>query len=149
MKTVGHSYSSGISFNQIPIPNDIRPPPFKPLKDHSSFDGPVYLSSPQAPHSEYGVPHNEYGVPQKEYGVPSNEYGQPSHYSSPSSDYSQKQSIIVDPKAYDAYHSMRIKLSKPQPTATALPGPITLFDGFVDHKGLEIQKSIEYEIRTR
>jgi len=142
MKTVGHSYSSGISFNQIPIPNDIRPPPFKPLKDHSSFDGPVYLSSPQAPHSEYGVPHNE-------YGVPSNEYSPPSHYSSPSSDYSQKQAIIVDPKAYDAYHSMRIKLSKPQPTATALLGPITLFDGIVDHKGLEIQKSIEYEIRTR
>lgn len=173
MKTVGHVYSSGISFNQIPIPNDIQPPPpppFKPLKNHQSFDGHVYLPSHETPHSEYGVPHKEYGVPhkeygvphkeygtpqkeygvpQKEYGVPDNEYGPPSLYSSPSSDYSQKQSIIIDPKAYDAYHSMRIKLSKPQPTATALPGPITILDGIVDHKGLEIQKSIAYEIRTR
>ncbi|CAH1730317.1 unnamed protein product [Chironomus riparius] len=163
MKTVGHVYSSGISFNQIPIPNDIRPPPFKPLKNRPSFDGPVYLPSHETPHSEYGVPHKEYGAPQKEYGVPQkeygvphneygvpdNEYGPPSSYSSPSSDYSQKQSIIVDPKAYDAYHSMRLKLSKPQPTATSLPGPITLLDGIVNHNGLEIQKSIAYEIRTR
>lgn len=129
-KTVGHVYTSGISVNQYPIPNDILPPPFKPLSNYpSSYDTPVY-----SPHSEYGVPSSSF-------------------YSSPSSDYSgypsQKQSIVVDPKAYDAYHSMKIKLSKPQATASSLPGPVTIFDGVVDSKGLEIQKSIEYEIRTR
>lgn len=136
MKTVGHGYSSGITFNQLPIPNDNSPPPpFKPLKDYpSSYDSPTYIHSSVQPHKEYGPP---------------------SHFSSSSSssDYSayssQKDSIIVNPKAYDAYHSMKLKFSKPQPTATSLPGPITIFDGILDNKGLEIQKSVEYEIRAR
>lgn len=128
-KTVGHVYSSGISVNQYPIPNNIPPPAFKPLKDYPSFDTSAY-----SPHHEYGVPTSYYS-------------SSPSEYSGLSS---HKESIVIDPKAYDAYHSMRLKLSKPHSTAaTSLLGPVTIFDGLVSKDGLEIQKSIEYELKAR
>lgn len=123
MKTVisGHS-----SFNQIPFPNN--PPPFKPLKD---FPSPPSLNSI---HTEYGLPHAEYGTPL----VYSPEYL--------SSLSSNKQSVMVDPKAYDAYHAMKIRKANRHQTpslhSSSLPG--------LEHlkAPVEIQKSIEYEFHS-
>jgi hypothetical protein len=111
MKTVGHDYSSGgYSLNQIPIPNN--PPPFKPLKDFP----PTYEQSHHVPHAEYGVPY-------------SHEY-----LSALSSD---KKSIVINPKAYDTYHSMIKKNSHSKHKV-----PLESIGG------LEIQKSIEYVIKS-
>lgn len=129
MKTVISSHSH--SFNQIPFPNS--PPPFKPLRN--------YQSSPSlnSLHAEYGVPHEEYGMPL----VYSPEYI--------SSLSSNAQSVMVDPKAYDAYHSMKIRKINPQ--HNSLPSQSTLSSSHLpglDHlkAPFEIQKSIEYEINS-
>lgn len=114
MKSVGYeSFSGGHSFNQIPIPDDIPPPPFKPLSS-----------------SAYNIPfdHSQYGPP-------------PSHYSEYSGQASQKKPIAVHPKAYDIYHTMKVKLSKEKNFVT-LP---TVVD---NSNGLEIVKSIRYELRA-
>lgn len=119
-KTVVSSnlYSShGQRFNQLAIPKN--PPPFKPLKNYL----PPTSSSP---HAEYGVP--------LVYS--------PEFLSGISSD---NHPVMVNPKAYDAYHGMKIrKLTPPQNSlsASSLPGLDTLQVPF------EIQKSIEYEIRS-
>lgn len=132
MKTVTHAYSSGgHNFNQIPIPN-VVPPPFKPLKDLPVFNGPS--PSFQSQNSENGVP-------------------KISSYSPSSFDYSgsssDTQSIMIDPKAYGAYHSMKMKLSKPKAaTQSSLPGPISLSTIQDHNNGFEIQKSIQYEISS-
>lgn len=112
------SYSSH-NFNQFPIPNN--PPPFKPLKTYPSPPSPNSL-----PHSEYGVPL----VYSPEYlsGIPSDNHP-----------------VMVDPKAYDAYHAMKAKKLSAQQnslSASSLPGLEHLKSPF------EIQKSIEYEIKT-
>lgn len=110
------SYSSH-NFNQLPIPNN--PPPFKPLN--------TYLSpSLNSPHSEYGVPL----VYSPEYlsGIPS-----------------ENRPVMVDPKAYDAYHAMKMKKTSAQQNSidlSSLHGLENLKTPF------EIQKSIEYEIKT-
>jgi hypothetical protein len=55
-------------------------------------------------------------------------------------------SSIVNPKAYDAYHTMTMKLSKPQAlVSSSLPGPISL--SLLADKDFEIQKSIQYELK--
>ncbi|KAG5674150.1 hypothetical protein PVAND_004134 [Polypedilum vanderplanki] len=118
MKTVT---SGGHSFNQIPIPSDAPmppPPPFKPLKNF-----PVY--SPQTSSFE----NSDIYLPD---------------YSGTSLDI---KSINTNPKAYDAYHTMTMKLSKPQAVvSTSLPGPISL--NLLADKDFEIQKSIQYEIQS-
>lgn len=128
MKTVISSHS----FNQIPFPNSL--PPFKPLRNYESSPS---LNS-NSLHAEYGVPHQEYGMPL----VYSPEYI--------SSLSSNKQSVMVDPKAYDAYHSMKIRNINPQ--HNSLPSQSTLSSSLpgLDHlkAPYEIQKSIEYEIHS-
>lgn len=120
MKTVVSTYSSdNHSFNQIPIPNDF-PPPFKPLNDHPNFDFP-YKNSISV-HSEYGLPNQ---------------------YPDYSAQASEKRPIAVNPKAYDIYHSLKVKMAKEKNFVT-LP---TLID-LLDPQGLEIQQSIGYEIKA-
>lgn len=116
MKSVGHNqYSGGHSFNQLPIPDDPQPPPFKPLNEYSPYD--TSFDSPQSIQSHYGPPN---------------------HFSDFSAQGSASRPIAVNPKAYDIYHSMKIKLKKEKNFVT-LP---TIIDG----KGLEIQKSIGFEL---
>lgn len=110
------SYAShGHSFNQLPLPNN--PPPFKPLRN--------YPSPSSSPHSEYGVP--------LVYS--------PDYLSGISSNHNP---VMVDPKAYDAYHAMKKRKisSQHNSLASSLPGLETLKAPF------EIQKSIEYEIKA-
>jgi hypothetical protein len=117
---------SGHNFNQIPLPKS--PPPFKPLQDFP----------PIQQHSQYGVPHTQYGAPL---------VYSPEFLSTLSS---QKQSVLVDPKAYDAYHAMKTRklnsqtnsFSSSSLSASSLPG--------LEHIGapFEIQKSIQYEIKA-
>lgn len=122
MKSVGHSqYSggghsqSGHNFNQLPIPDDPQPPPFKPLSDYPPYD--ISYDTPQSIQSHYGPPN---------------------HFSDFSAQGSAKSPIAVNPKAYDIYHSMKIKLKKEKNFVT-LPT-------FIDGKGLEIQESIGFEL---
>lgn len=124
MKSIGHGSSHpalSTVVNQYPIPDD--PPPFKPL-------------------SSYNAPFEQYGPPQ-----------QPSLHSYTSdhfSDYSHQKSVAVHPKAYEAYHSMMLKETnrhkfneqQQHPNFVTLP-PIL---GALPQDGLEIQKSIQYEI---
>lgn len=118
MKSVGSAYSSGgHSFNQIPFPSDL-PPPFKPLKDYPT----------------YNIPFESSKLIQSEYGLPK-------YYPDYSAQASEKKPVAV--KAYDTYHSLKIKMTKEKNFVT-LP---TLTD-FLDPQGLEIQKSIGYEIRA-
>jgi hypothetical protein len=110
------SYSSH-NFNQLPIPNN--PPLFKPLKNYQT---PPSLNS--SPHSQYGVPL----VYSPEYLSSSNNHP-----------------VMVDPKAYDAYHAMKTRKLSSQHnslSASSLPGLEHLNTPY------EIQKSIEYEIKT-
>lgn len=111
MKSVGYKYSSP-SFNQIPFPNDL--PPFKPLNNYPSYDIPD-----ESIHSEYGPPSHNYDL---------------------SGHSSIKKPIAVNPKAYDIYHTMKLKLTKEKNFVT-LP---TL----IDSHGLEIRKSVGYEIKV-
>lgn len=129
MKTAISSHSH--SFQQIPFPNS--PPPFKPLNDYQS---PPSLNSL---HAEYGVPHQEYGMPL----VYSHEYM--------SSLSSNKQSVMVDPKAYDAYHSMKNRKINPQHNSLRSQSTLSSSLPGLDHlkAPYEIQKSIEYEIHSR
>lgn len=122
MKSVGHSqYSggghsqSGHSFNQLPIPDDPQPPPFKPLNEYPPYD--ISYDTPQSIQSHYGPPN---------------------HFSDFSAQGSAKSPVAVNPKAYDIYHSMKIKLKKEKNFVT-LPT-------FIDGKGLDIQKSIGFEL---
>jgi hypothetical protein len=116
MKSVGHdSYSGGHDFNQLPIPNDI-PPPFKPLSNYPSHNSPFESTK-------------------------LSQYGPPNYYSDYSAQSSNRKPISVNPKAYDIYHSMKIKANNGKNFVT-LP---TVVDR---SKGLEIQKSIEYEIKA-
>jgi hypothetical protein len=133
VKTVGSSYAT--HFNQIPIPND--PPPFKPLKNYPSYPSASYDLTQPSFHSVYGPP-----------------------FSSPDYSGSDKhESIVVDPKAYDAYHTMNKKkrrvVIKTKTTDATLLGPVKLQADaskdapiVVNKNGLEIQKSIEYEIKS-
>ena len=112
MKSVGYEqYSGGHSFNQIPFPNNL--PPFKPL--NSPFSVPL-----DSIHSEYDPSSHSFDLS-----------GQSSI---------KKPQIAVNPKAYDIYHTMKLKLTKEKNFVT-LP---TL----IDSKGLEIRKSIGYEIKV-
>lgn len=133
MKSIGHGSSQPAHVvNQYPIPDD--PPPFKPI------------SSYNAPFEQYGPPQQ---LPFEQYGPPQ----QPSPHSYTSdhfSDYSHQQSVAVHPKAYEAYHSMMLKETnrhnsneqQQHPNFVTLP-PIL---GALPQDGLEIQKSIQYEI---
>lgn len=116
MKSVGYeSYSGGQSLNQLPNPNN--PPPFKPLDSYSfnvPFEGPKSIQS-----NQYGPPLNSF----------SDYHGQSSN----------KMSVAVNPKAYDIYHTMKIKMTKDKNFVTIPPTNV---------KGLEIQKSIQYEIKA-
>lgn len=113
MKSVGYEhYSGGVSLNHIPFPNEL--PPFKPLKSYPSHDIPL-----ETIHSEYGPPEHSFDL---------------------SFQSSNKRPIAVNPKAYDIYHTMKLKLTKEKNFVT-LP---TL----IDSKGLEIRKSIGYEIKV-
>lgn len=120
MKT---AISSGHSFNQIPYPKN--PPPFKPLQDFP----------PQ--HSQYGVP---------------TEYGAPLVYSPEflSALSSQKQPVLIDPKAYDAYHAMKNRKLNSQTNSFQSPSLSTSSLPGLEHIGapFEIQKSIQYEIKA-
>lgn len=114
MKSVGYKHNSGgLSFNQIPFPNDL--PPFKPLNNYPSYAAPFEMI-----HSEYGPPSP--------------------HSFDLSGHSSNKKPIAVNPKAYDIYHTMKLKLTKEKNFVT-LP---TL----IDSQGLEIRKSIGYEIKV-
>lgn len=120
MKSVGYQgYSGGHSFNQLPIPNDL-PPPFKPINTYSSYDIP--FESQKTLNTQYGPPL--------------------SHYSDYHGQSSNKQSVAVNPKAYDIYHTMNLKLTKEKNFVTVPPTNID------NSKGLEIQKSIAYEIKA-
>lgn len=146
MKTVGHAYTSNL--NQIPFPNN--PPPFKPLKD-TSF--PIY-GPPSHPSSSSSYSGSK--TPPTEYGPPNLYSSSLDHSGFSSSD--KHESFVVDPKAYDAYHTMKKRrLANPKATAETILGPVTL--NIVDNnkninsnsnniRGLEIQKSIEYEIKS-
>lgn len=127
---------SSHNFNQIPFPKNSPqpPPPFKPLRD---FQSPPSLNSI---HTEYGVPaaHAEYGAPPLVYS--------PEYLSSLSSN---KQSVMVDPKAYDAYHSMKIRKLYPQQSSSSSASSSASLPGLEHLKSpFEIQKSIEYEIHS-
>lgn len=112
MKSFGYEqYSGGLSFKKVPFPNDI--PPFKPLIKH-----PSYIIPNEMIHSEYGPPNHSLDL-----------IGQTSN----------KKSIAVNPKAYDIYHTMKLKITNKKNFVT-LP---TL----IDSKGLEIRKSIGYELK--
>jgi hypothetical protein len=122
MKSVGYQgYSGGHNFNQLPIPNDL-PPPFKPLNTYSS----------------YNLPYESHKTINSEYGPPPS-----SHYSDYHGQASNKKQVAVNPKAYDIYHTMRNKHTKDKNFVTIPP---THFDK--PTKGLEIVKSIEYEIKA-
>lgn len=110
--------NGGHIFNQLPIPNDL-PPPFKPLNTYS-YDLP--FESQKTVHSEYGPPSN--------------------HYSDYHGQSSNKKFVAVNPKAYDIYHTMKIKLTKEKNFVTVPPTNVD------NSKGLEIHKSIEYEIKA-
>jgi hypothetical protein len=72
--------------------------------------------------------------------------GPHSQYGPPFSDFhaqsSNKQSIAVNPKASDIYRTMTKKLTKDTNFVTIPPTNIN------NDKGLEIQKSIQYEIKA-
>lgn len=74
------------------------------------------------------------------YDSPSSQYDIQNHYSDFSGQSSKKRAVTVtNPKSYQIYHSMKSKFTKEKNFVT-LP---TLTD---NSKGLEIQKSIRYEI---
>lgn len=118
---------SSHSINQYPIPDD--PPPFKPL-------------------SQYNSPFDSYGPPSD--SSPSLHSYTSDHFS----DHSHQKSVAVNPKAYDAYHTMmlketnrhRSKEQKQPPNFVTLP-PTQHILGDLPNDGLEIQKSIQYEIK--
>lgn len=84
-------------------------------------------------------PLNDYPTFNIPFESPDSEYGPPNHYSHLGHS-SEKRQVAVNPKAYDIYHSMKKKMTHEKNFVT-LP---TLND----EKGLEIQKSIEYEIKA-
>ncbi|CRK88032.1 CLUMA_CG001818, isoform A [Clunio marinus] len=109
--SIGHD--SGYSSNQFPFPNQHpQIPPFKPLSNYPSHNIP-FKNAPQTFSSQYGPPNHISGFS-----------GQPSI----------KRPIAVNPKAYDIYHTMKLKMTKEKNFVT-LP-TIEIGDG------LEIQKSI-------
>lgn len=111
-------HSGSHSFNQLPIPNEL-PPPFKPL---NSFSYNIPFESQKTVHSEYGPPLN--------------------HYSDYHGQASEKKSVAVNPKAYSIYHTMKLKLTKEKNFVTVPPTNVD------NSKGLEIVKSIDYEIKA-
>lgn len=116
MKSVGHELYSGHSFQQLPIPNEIHPP-FKPISDFSNLPFESELS----------------------------QYGPPSHYQDYSGHASQNTAFAVSPpRAYDIYHKMQMK-AKREKNFVTLQTPVDNRPGTF-HPGLEIQKSIQYEI---
>lgn len=63
----------------------------------------------------------------------------PEYYSDYSGQSSNKKPIAVNPKAYDIYHTMKRKLTKEKSNFVTLPT--------INDKGLEIQKSVGFEIK--
>lgn len=129
MKSIEHGYSSdGQNFNQIPILDEDSLPPFRPLKDYPST---------------YDMEFESHKI--------SNEYGQPGHYDI-SGQSSDPEPTAVDPKAYNIYHTMKIKVAKENSSpkqifATKKRQSINQQPkGF--ENGVEIQKSIEYVIKS-
>lgn len=116
MKSVGYEGYSGF---QLPIPDDL-PPPFRPINTYSSYNTP--FETQKSINSEYGPPSN--------------------HFSDYHGQSSNKKVVAVNPKAYDIYHTMKLKLTKEKNFVTAPPTNID------NTKGLEILKSIEYEIKA-
>lgn len=85
-------------------------------------------------------PLNDYPTFNVPFESPDSEYGPPNHYSHLGHSSEKRQVAVNPPKAYDTYHSMKKKMSNEKNFVT-LP---TLSND----KGLEIQKSIEYEIEA-
>lgn len=111
MKSVGQ-YSGGVSFNQIPLSADFLPP-FKPLSHYPTYNPQNILP----------------------------EYGPPTHFSDYIGQASVKKPVAVNPKAYDIYHSMKVKMTREKNFVT-LPSVLD------NYQGLEIQKSIGYEFQA-
>lgn len=111
MKSVGQ-YSGGYNFNQIPLSDD-HLPPFKPLSDYPSYNPQNILP----------------------------EYGPPSQFSDYTGLASVKKPVAVNPKAYDIYRSMKVKMTREKNFVT-LPSVLD------NYQGLEIQKSIGYEFKA-
>jgi len=136
MKTIeqGHHSTGHASFNQLPIPNDIVPP-FKPLNQQ-------YNDYPS-----YNIPFGDAPSPPllDSYGGPFN----PDHYEPFGQSTDNRRPTIADPNAYDTYHTMKLTKEKKSPpssfgaTKFAKAKPINYA-----HKGLEITKSIGYEIKA-
>jgi hypothetical protein len=127
MKSLG--YENGHVVNQFPIPDD--PPPFKPL---SSYSAP-------------SVPFDSFGPPTLSSLNSFNKYSSGDHFS----DFSNKNSVsVADPSSYNAYHKMTLLGTKSnhaindQPNFVTLPTEVL---GKFPKNGLEIQKSIAYEIK--
>lgn len=114
MKFVGQS-TGPHTFNQIPLSED-HVPPFKPLSDYPTYH-------PQNILPEYGPPH--------------------SHFSDFTGHASVKQPVAVNPKAYDIYHSMRVKMTNEREK-----NYVTLPSILGNYQGLEIHKSIAYELKA-
>lgn len=130
MKSLEHGPPSH-AINQYPIPDD--PPPFKPL-------------------TQYNAPYEQYGLP------PDSPSSLHSYTSDHFSDYSHQKSVAVNPKAYDAYHTMMLKETsrhktkeQRQQSTNFVTLPPThhhaILGDLVPNDGLEIQKSIQYEIK--
>jgi hypothetical protein len=114
--------------------------PHKPMKTigHSFNQIPIPTDGPLAPPPPPFKPLRNYPpAPSFESG---HVYPSPSGYAGGAP--------FTNPKAYDAYHTMTMKLSKPHALLSTppLPGPISL--SLLTDKDFEIQKSIQYEIKT-
>jgi hypothetical protein len=119
--------------------------PHKPMKNvgYESYSGGHsfnQLPIPNDPPPFTPLNSFSYNIPFK---GPLSEYGPPlNSFSDFHGQASNKKAVAVNPKAYDIYHTMKNKLTKEKNFVTV---PSTNVDNV---KGLEIQKSIQYEIKA-
>lgn len=139
---VDGSYKSSNHQEASDVLDDIlRNLPHKPMKSvgYESYSGGHsfnQLPIPNDPPPFKPLNSFSYNAPLSEYGPPLNSY---SDYHGQSTN---QKSVAVNPKAYDIYHTMKNKMTKDKNFVTI---PTTNVD---DGKGLEIQKSIQYEIKA-
>ena len=120
--------------------------PHKPMKamSHEHYSGghsfnqlPIPQDRPAPPFK----PLSDYQTYDLPIGIShslNSQYGLPNHYSEHSGQYSEKKPVAVNPKIYDTYRSMQNKMKRNRDkNFVTLPT-----------NGLEIQKSIEYELKA-